>query len=153
MRGSSWEAAGTVPWGRGSCRSSAPRGPVLEQEPGLEIGGVQEVPNSPGNGTAAAAVSGDPRGQKTIPSSMASPGRRSHVGVPRSGSGTGGPSPPVTLLGYRPAWLPSLLFPVSRQAPGMTHFQGAGGEPVRRRVLRHGWLPAPIAGTPPFLGG
>lgn len=69
---------------------------MLEREPGLEVSGAgegtprQEVPNSPWSDAAAAAASSDPCGQKTAPVGVASPGRRSHVGVPRSGSATGG---------------------------------------------------------------
>ncbi|XP_030329502.1 LOW QUALITY PROTEIN: uncharacterized protein ENSP00000471857-like [Strigops habroptila] len=38
---------------------------------------------------------------------------------------------------------------VSRRAPGMTHFQGAGVEPGGGGYR---WLPTPPAGTPPFSG-
>lgn len=55
----------------------------------------------------------------------------------------GGLSAPVAPPGQGPAWLLSLLFPVSRRAPGMTHFQGA-----RRAEAGTAGSPHPPRGHP-----
>lgn len=108
----------------------------------------RRCPNSLGNDTTAAAVSGDPHGQKTKPGGTASPGHRSHISIPCGGSSTGGRSPLMMLPGHHPAWLLPSFPASSRDDPFPRSRQRAGAEAGAAALLS----PHTHCKDTPFLG-